>query len=126
MTEHKAIRFLSIVLALLMSVSLLFLSVSAETPESEADVSDLTTLIIKGDVYQDGIINMKDVLLIRWAISGCINYPEALFENFDYDYFLIAGDVDENGMVSMKDVLILRQYISGLIPSFDSPLAGRL
>ena len=55
-----------------------------------------------GDVNEDGVINMKDVLAMRKYIAGMpVSINE---ENADCQY---------DGRINMKDVLILRKFIAG-------------
>ena len=55
-----------------------------------------------GDVNDDGIINMKDVTLLRRGVIG--GYGVTLNE---------AADVNCDGVTNMKDVTILRRYVIG-------------
>ena len=57
---------------------------------------------IIGDVSGDGIINMKDVTMLRRGVIG--GYDITLDE---------AADVNCDGITNMKDVTILRRYVVG-------------
>ncbi len=61
--------------------------------------------IITGDANGDGLVNMKDVLVLRKVLAGMTveGYIEA------------AADVTADGAVNMKDVLQLRKFVAGLI-----------
>ncbi len=69
-----------------------------------------TTIMISdikmGDVNKDGIINGKDVLLLRQYVAG---WPTAELDNSQ----LKAADVTGDGIVNGKDILKIRQYIAG-------------
>ncbi len=58
---------------------------------------------IPGDLYEDGIINTKDVRLIRQLING----------NLSMDVNEAAADVNDDGVVNTKDTRLLRRYING-------------
>ena len=59
---------------------------------------------LRGDVNDDGVLSMKDVLAIRRLLAGDFGEDEA---------FVLAADVDGDGAVTMKDVLKLRKIIAG-------------
>ncbi len=58
----------------------------------------------RGDVNDDGAINMKDVLALRKLIAG---------SESESAMFILAADVDGDGSLTMKDVLKLRKIIAG-------------
>ncbi len=58
----------------------------------------------KGDVNRDGNVNMKDILLLRSALSGV----EELSEKES-----VGADVNGDGAINMKDVLMLRHVLAG-------------
>ena len=55
---------------------------------------------LRGDVNDDGALNMKDVLALRRMIAGAVD---------ESDVFALAADVDGDGKITMKDVLKLRK-----------------
>ncbi len=57
--------------------------------------------VLSGDANSDGVVNMKDVLILRKHVAGM---PVEL--NF------VASDIDGEGAVNMKDVLMLRKYLA--------------
>ena len=77
-----------------------------------ADGSE-TSLILLGDVNEDGSVDMKDVLCIRLYISGCIGHENVL-QHIGASV-RISADATGDGNIDMKDVLMIRQYIAGLI-----------
>ena len=70
----------------------------SEQPTGSGDV-------IIGDANGDGVVNMKDVLILRKVLAGTAveGYVEA------------AADATRDGAVNMKDVLQLRKFVAGLI-----------
>ena len=59
---------------------------------------------IAGDVDGDGVVTMKDVLLLRKILAGAATAEEGK-ESF--------ADVDGDGNITMKDVLLLRKILAG-------------
>ena len=60
----------------------------------------------RGDVNDDGVINLKDVLALRQILSASI----PLY----YKISILGADMDGDGDLTMKDVLKLRKIIAGL------------
>ena len=58
---------------------------------------------LSGDLNEDGVVNTKDVVMMRRAIAGGYNLTinEA------------AADVNADGTLNTKDVVVLRRYIAG-------------
>ena len=56
-----------------------------------------------GDVNDDGIINGKDVTLVRRPVLG--GYEQTINED--------AADVNDDGVINGKDVTLIRRYIIG-------------
>lgn len=56
-----------------------------------------------GDLFEDGIINTKDVRIIRQLING----------NCSVEVKEVAADVNADGVVNTKDTRLLRRYING-------------
>lgn len=56
-----------------------------------------------GDVNGDGVVNTKDVSLIRRWIAG--GYGQTIDER--------AGDVNNDGKINTKDVSLIRRFIAG-------------
>ena len=67
--------------------------------------------IVYGDLDKDGVVSMKDVLLMRKHISGFMAINQE------------AGDVDGDGQVTMKDVLLMRKQIAN--PSMTFPVEAQ-
>ncbi len=57
---------------------------------------------LPGDLNEDGIINSKDVVLLRRNIAG----------GYDLEVNLSAGDVNDDGKRNSKDVVFIRRYIA--------------
>lgn len=63
--------------------------------------------VVKGDLNDDGVINGKDIVLIRRYDAG-----------LEIDYInLEAADINGDGVVNGRDVIKLRQYDAGIIDS---------
>ena len=67
------------------------------------------TVVSGGDANNDGVVNMKDVLMLR-------KYLADMADDIDLD----ASDVNGDGVVNMKDVLMLRKYLAGLIDTLGA------
>lgn len=59
----------------------------------------------KGDVNNDGTINVRDIILIKRHIVG--------MEILEGDEFK-AADVNEDGVVNIRDLVVLKRYMVGL------------
>ena len=57
-----------------------------------------------GDVNRDGIVDIKDVTVLRRYLAGTVA---------EEDVDLLAADCNEDGVVDIKDVTILRRYLAG-------------
>lgn len=72
---------------------------------SEAYTVTLTVLknaAFAGDLNDDGIVDMRDVTLLRRYVAG-----------WDIDVNVENGDVNADGIVDMKDITLLRRYVAG-------------
>lgn len=58
---------------------------------------------ISGDASGDGVIDLKDVVMLRRYLTG----------GWDVTVDLSNSDVNADGVVDLKDVVILRRYLSG-------------
>ena len=56
-----------------------------------------------GDLNDDGVINMQDVVLLRRYIVG----------GYDVDINIMAADVNRDDVLNMQDVVLIRRYIVG-------------
>lgn len=56
-----------------------------------------------GDLNDDGMINMQDVVLLRRYIVG----------GYDVDLNFMAADVNHDDVLNMQDVVLIRRYIVG-------------
>ncbi|MBQ9414533.1 MAG: dockerin type I repeat-containing protein, partial [Clostridia bacterium] len=77
--------------------------IGQDHPEKELDI-DMTGVSLKGDVDQNGIVNMADAFLLYRAVSGQVTLTvkqEAL------------GDMDQSGTVNMADAFALYRKVSG-------------
>ena len=93
----KAISLLAFICVLLASVA----TVSASAMGSTS---------VWGDVNEDELVNMKDVLALRQHVAGITLFADESL-----------GDLDFDNAVNMKDVLALRKYIAGLIDAPTMP-----
>ena len=59
-----------------------------------------------GDVNKDGVINGKDVVLLRQYVAG---WPTAVLDSSQ----IAAADVTGDGVVNGKDIVKIRQFIAG-------------
>ena len=59
----------------------------------------------KGDVNNDGTINIRDIILVKRHIVG--------MEILTGDAFK-AADVNEDGVVNIRDLVILKRYMVGM------------
>jgi hypothetical protein len=57
-----------------------------------------------GDVNRDGVVDIKDVTILRRYLAGTV-------AGSDVD--LLAADCNCDGVVDIKDVTILRRYLAG-------------
>lgn len=67
---------------------------------------------LPGDLDGDGIVNTKDIVLLRRDIAG----------GYDQKVNSAAGDVDNNGERNTRDIILVRRYVAGgygveLVPS---------
>ena len=60
---------------------------------------------MKGDIKIDGIIDVKDVTLLRRYLSDNKKYPLDATQ-------LLAAEILEDGNIDVKDVTLLRRYLS--------------
>ena len=60
--------------------------------------------IIYGDVNDDGVINGKDLTLIRRQITGGFELPV---------FVEAAADVNLDGVINGKDLTLIRRFITG-------------
>ena len=56
-----------------------------------------------GDLNNDAVINMQDVVLLRRYIVG----------GYDVDINVMAADVNRDNAINMQDVVLIRRYIVG-------------
>ena len=62
-----------------------------------------TVTVLQGDANGDGVINGKDVTLIRRYITG----------GYDVEVILEAADINGDGVINGKDITLLRRLIVG-------------
>ena len=58
-----------------------------------------------GDVNRDGVVDIKDVTVLRRYLAGMV-----AAEEID----LLAADCNCDGVVDIKDVTILRRFLAGI------------
>jgi hypothetical protein len=59
--------------------------------------------VVHGDITGDGVVTLKDVVLIRRYIAG----------GWNIDIDMSNADVNGDGVVNLKDAVLLRRYIAG-------------
>ncbi len=62
--------------------------------------------VLKGDLNNDGQINMKDIIILRKIVAGILSPT---------DIQLRSGDLNGDGNLNMKDIIILRKKVAGVI-----------
>ena len=83
-------------------------------------------LVLRGDITADGVVNMKDVLMLRAFLCGHVNFNKAekvwvywdMNPNRPKKIVSIDesnADANADGAVNMKDVLVVRKYLAGMI-----------
>ena len=78
--------------------------VTTKAPEVSVDSSEeVSDDFLRGDANDDGVVDMKDVLLVRKYIAGMVN-----------EINLQAADANRDLAVDMKDVLTLRKHLAGI------------
>ncbi len=101
--KSKKMRILALMMAAVMvMVTVPLVSVSAE--------NEKVVTVLCGDANSDGVVNMKDVLVLRKFIAG-------MGEPADYD----AADANRDADINMKDVLAVRLYVANLqtLPTYS-------
>lgn len=83
-------------------------------------------LVLRGDITADGVVNMKDVLMLRAFLCGHVNFNKTekvwVYWDMNPDRPKKIVSIDESnadanadGAVNMKDVLVVRKYLAGMI-----------
>ena len=92
----KKMRLLTFVMAIVVTLSIL--------PAFGASADDVIVVdVVSGDANADGVVNMKDVLVLRLYLAG-IGEPN--------DWY--AADATGDADVNMKDVLAIRKHIADI------------
>ncbi len=65
--------------------------------------------VFYGDANADGVVNLKDVLLVRKIVAGIAEAGA-----FDEE----RADANASGSVNIADVLLIRKYVAGIINVF--------
>jgi len=76
-----------------------------------SNVTDVLSVIVKGDVNGDGAISTADSIIFSSHLKGY-----SLLEGAN----LLAGDVDYDGEVVASDYLIFKQHLGGLINIYNT------
>ena len=61
----------------------------------------ITVESLRGDVNDDGVVNVADVITLRRYLAG----------GYDLEVNLEQADVNEDGIITILDVIRLREYI---------------
>ena len=95
------------ILALLMAAVMVMVTVPLFSASAE---NEKVVTVLCGDANGDGVVNMKDVLVLRKFIAG-------MDEPADYD----AADANRDADINMKDVLAVRLYVANLqtLPTYS-------
>ena len=71
------------------------------------EAGNITVSDVKmGDINKDGVINGKDVVLLRQYVAG---WPTAVLDSSQ----MAAADVTGDGVINGKDIVKIRQFIAG-------------
>ena len=79
--------------------------------------------VLRGDITADGVVNMKDVLMLRALLCGHVNFNEAekvwLYGDLGSPLKVVNvnvpnADANADGEINMKDVLAVRKYLAGI------------
>ena len=68
----------------------------------QSDVSEVGS-VLPGDVNKDGVINLKDVVVLRRYLSGGWNVA---FDEFN-------SDVNRDHLIDLKDTVLITRYLVG-------------
>ena len=66
------------------------------------ETADMMLLWLKGDLNNDGFVNVVDIAMLRQAVAGLI----------DSEWYF---DLNNDGFVNVVDIAMLRQAVAGLI-----------
>lgn len=67
------------------------------------DVTIVVTSVLKGDVKTDGVVDNKDLILIRKKLAGTVVFDEIQ---------LLVADLKSDDFVDNKDLMMLRKFLS--------------
>lgn len=94
--KSKKMRVLSLMMAVV--IAMIALPLFSATAENEIVVT-----VLCGDANGDGIVNMKDALMLRKFLAN-------MGDPTDWD----AADANNDADINMKDVLTIRKYLAGI------------
>ncbi len=72
-------------------------------PDENATIDEV---VILGDAYKDGVVNIKDATFIQKVIAG--------LEEFASVFDSKAADVNYDGSINIKDVTAIQKHLAGL------------
>ncbi len=78
------------------------------TPDEDATIDEVVML---GDAYKDGVVNIKDATFIQKVIAG--------LEQFQSEFDSKAADVNYDGTINIKDATVIQKHIAGLDTGFE-------
>jgi len=92
---------------------------SAICAESLEECESICPDTLPGDVNDDGLVNIQDILYIINYILGVYDSHEWMLDLSETD-FVITGDVNNDGLLNIADIGIIIQHILGsVINEFD-------
>ena len=81
------------------------LTVSDKNVTRNVELYLATSSGVLGDVNGDGLVTLKDVLILRKVVAGVATLPDVYADN---------ADVNRDGVVTLKDILLLRKVVAGV------------
>ena len=80
-------------------------TVSGESVTRNVTMFPETPSDVRGDANGDGLVTLKDILLLRKIVAGVETLPDSYIAN---------ADVNGDGYVTLKDILLLRKVVAGV------------
>lgn len=96
----KTVKLLSLILAIMVTVAVTSLCVSAETGKDDGEV-DISAVYIEGDVNEDGEVDLLDLIRLKKYIAG--TKSKVLVANADIDD--VKG-IDAGDLAALRIILL--------------------